>query len=482
MGNSLKTNFVFNLINVVSGLLFPLITFPYVTRVLMAEGLGQVQFYSSIINYIVLFSSLGIPMYGIRQIARVRDDAKELAKTTVELFSLNLALTIFGYIIIAILCLEVGKIQVNIPLFLILSATIIINTVGCSWFYSGIEEFKFITVRNLLVKIASIVFLFVFVIDQTDILWYGVYTILVAGGNNIWNFLCLRKYVDLHIVSLSEINIKKHIKPTLEVFIFNLVTSIYLNLDTVMLGFIKDSESVGYYTAATKLSHIMVTIVTSLGTVMLPRLSNLFEAGDEGSFNMLSRKSYEFIVLLAFPITAGLILMAPILIQIFCGPLFSCSIQTLRIISPVVIAIGISNLIGLQILYPKGKTNLVILSTAIGAVVNFILNLILIPKYAQNGAAIATVTAEFSVTLAQMVFAGKYIPFKIITKHSHICFISAIIMSICCSIIENIGISDIWGVFVIPFVGALIYAIMMLITKDSLALEIKTTICSKLLK
>lgn len=183
MSQSIKKNFVFNLINTVSALVFPLITFPYASRILMADGIGQVQFFQSIINYVVLLTSIGIPLYGIKEIARARDNKEELSRTTIELVTLSVILSLVGYIIVAILCLTVGKVQENIPLFLILSSTILITSIGCPWFYSGIEDFKYITVVGILVKTLCAIFLFCIVKTRNDLLLYGAYTVAGSIGS-----------------------------------------------------------------------------------------------------------------------------------------------------------------------------------------------------------------------------------------------------------------------------------------------------------
>ena len=292
MAKSIKINFIFNIINTVSSLLFPLFAFSYASRILYAQGIGEVQFFQSIINYVILFTSLGIPMYGIREIARVRDNPELLSQTTIEIIVLNLLLNLVGYIAVVLICLFVAKVQANILLFLILSSSIILTTIGCSWFYNGIEDFKYITLLGLIVKTISLLFLFLFVKTSSDILIYGIYTILGSVGCNIVNFLRLGKYVRF---SFGHLNIKRHVKPTCEIFLFNIVTSIYINLDTVMLGFLKNNISVGFYTAATKVSHILVTLITSFGAVLLPRSSNLIKNKQYEEFYSLSYKSYKWL-------------------------------------------------------------------------------------------------------------------------------------------------------------------------------------------
>lgn len=463
-------------------MLFPLITFPYASRMLLADGIGQMQFFTSIINYVVLLTSLGIPMYGIREIAKVRDDAKELSKTTTEIILLNLLLNVFGYIIIFVMCLTVSKVQYNIPLFILLSSSIVLTTLGCPWFYKGIEDFKYVTIRGICVRSISVVLLFVLVHGPEDLLWYGFYSVVGSIGNNLLNFARLRKYVSLKAFTISELDIKRHVKPAFEIFVFNLVTSIYLNLDTVMVGFIKNTAAVGFYTAASKLSHLLLSLVVSLGTVLLPRSSNLIQHGQMEEFAKLAKKSYNFVLLIAFPLCFGLIVLSPTLIRLFSGDDFLPAIRTLQIISPIIIMIGISNLIGLQVLYPLNKIKIVTISTCVGAAVNFTLNCILIPLWSQDGAAVATVAAEISVTVTQVVIARKLIPFSLFDRKGLIYIVSSLIMFIACNTIMKIGLTDYQNIIIVPAVGVLVYGTLMIVSKDDLSLEMLNVIKKKIYK
>ncbi len=466
MAQSIKKNFVFNLINTVSILVFPLITFPYATRILLADGIGQVQFYQSIINYVVLLTSIGIPLYGIREIARVRDNKVELSRTTIELVSLSVILSLIGYVIVGILCITVGKIQENIPLFLILSSTILITSIGCPWFYSGIEDFKYITIVGIFVKTICAIFLFAIVKTRDDLLLYGAYTVAGSIGSYVINFLRLRRYLSFDNVSFNELNCQRHIKPAAAIFLFNIVSSIYVNLDTVMLGFLANSTAVGYYAGATKISHILVVLVTSLGAVVLPRSSNLLKKGKVDEFYALSIKSYNFVTLLAFPILGGVIVLAPSLINLLCGEGFTPSILTLRIIAPIILFIGISNLVGIQMLYPLGKIKQVTISTCIGATMNVVLNLLLIPDLHQDGAAIATLIAELSVTFAQLVMVKRITPFPLFTKSSLKYFAASLFMTIICLGINSTLNGDDMKLFVVSSIGAVVYGSIMILSKD----------------
>lgn len=467
---SVKSNYIFNMINVISGLFFPLITFPYVSRILLANGIGKVQFYTSIINYIIIITSIGIPMYAIREIAMVRDDKVQLSRTTIEILYLNIFLCLGGYFVVGILCFIVPEIQSNIKLFILLSSSILLTAIGCTWFYSGIEDFKYITIRGLVIKTISLVLLFLLVKDSSDILWYGFYTVFVVLGNNVLNFIRLRKYIHFEIRNIHPL---RHLMPSVKVFIFNIVTSIYVNLDVVMLGFVCGVTFVGYYTAANKIAHIGLSIVTSLSVVMIPRLSYLIKNKEYDQFAELATKAYNLILMLGFPICIGINIFAETLISIFCGSSFEPSVPTLRILSPIIIAIGLSNLIGLQILYPQGKLKLVTLSTCVGAVINVVLNLVLMPVLLQDGAAIATIVAESSVVLVQWFVAGKFIPFSIFTKPVLKYLLSSIIMSIICIVLSAFIHSTILALIIAPTCGAVIYFLSLLLLKDEMALEIK---------
>lgn len=472
MSKSIKSNFMYNMIGTVSGFFFPMITFPYVSRVIMAEGIGQVQFYTSIINYVVLLTSLGIPLYATREIARVRDNIADLSKTTIEIIFLNLILNLIGYAIIFVMCFTVDEVMENIPLFLLLSSSIVLTTIGCPWFFSGVEDFKFITLRGFAVRVVSTIFLFLFVREKSDLMLYALYNVIVTVGTNVLNFIRLRKHIEFAPFKPTELKIWRHLKPAFAIFVFNLVTSIYVNLDKVMVGFLKDNESVGYYTAATTISHILLTAVTSLGVVMLPRLSNLVKQGDMDSFNRLASKAYNFIVTISLPLCGGLIVLSPSLIRVFSGNGFIPSIPTLQIISPIIVAIGITNLIGLQILYPLGRIKLVTLSTLVGAMVNFSLNLLLIPSLAQNGAAIATVCAEISVTLIQIIIARKLIPFQIIDRQVINCFLATLIMMLICKLFINVGFTDLINLLMVPIIGAMFYGSVMTLARNECVLEV----------
>ena len=476
MAQSVKVNYILNLINTGTQMLFPLITFPYVCRVIEADGIGQINFFQSIISYISLFTCLGIPMYAIREIARDRSDVVQMNRTATEILLLHSMLTLVGYAIVAILCLTVPQIQVNIPLFLILSLTIFFTAIGCEWFYQGIEDFKYITIRGLIIKTVSVVLLFIFVKSKTDLLYYGCYTVFGVLGGNIFNFFRLRKYIHRENIIFSELHIKRHIKPVLKVFSFSVVTSIYLQLNTVLLGFLKNALAVGYFAAATKVMQMLLTMSACLGSVMMPRASHLIAENKEDEFNRLIQKSYDFTLAIALPMTIGLIFCAPSLITALCGVKFEHSILPSQIIAPIILMVAISNVFGIQVLFPKGKINIVTLCCGIGAVADLILNLCLIPFFSYIGTSIAYLGAEVATTVSMYFIGRRYIPI-IYFKKSHLTYaLGCIVMAIALYGISLLQLPTLTILLLQGCCGVLAYFIILCICKDEMLVQILSKI------
>jgi len=476
MAQSVKVNYILNLINTGTQMLFPLITFPYVCRVIEADGIGQINFFQSIISYISLFTCLGIPMYAIREIARDRSDVVQMNRTAMEILLLHSMLTLVGYAIVAILCLTVPQIQVNIPLFLILSLTIFFTAIGCEWFYQGIEDFKYITIRGLIIKTVSVVLLFIFVKSKTDLLYYGCYTVFGVLGGNIFNFFRLRKYIHRENIIFSELHIKRHVMPVLKVFSFSVVTSIYLQLNTVLLGFLKNALAVGYFAAATKVMQMLLTMSACLGSVMMPRASHLIAENKEAEFNRLIQKSYDFTLAIALPMTIGLIFCAPSLITALCGVKFEHSILPSQIIAPIILMVAISNVFGIQVLFPKGKINIVTLCCGIGAVADLILNLCLIPFFSYIGTSIAYLGAEVATTVSMYFIGRRYIPI-IYFKKSHLTYaLGCIVMAFALYGLSLLQLPTLTILLLQGCCGVLAYFIILCICKDEMLVQILSKI------
>lgn len=479
MGTSVKRNYVLNLINTVSGLLFPLITFPYASRVLLAEGIGKVQFFDSIIGYILLLTSLGIPLYAIREVAKVRNDPKEKSKVTMEILLLHCFLTFFAYLLVLIIAFTVDKIHADMPLFFLLSGSLLFTAIGVFWFYQATEDFMYITVRAVSIKIIAAIALFTLVKERDDILWYAAINTCASVGNNIFNFIRLRGKINVKLFSFGELNISRHLKPALKIFTLNMIVSISLQLDTVMLGFMKSDAAVGYYTAASKLTRMSLAVLTSLGGVLLPRFSNYISTGRIEEFNELAGKSFSYLIAVALPMVAGLILLAEPIIGVFSGSGYLPSIPTLQAIAPIILFVGISGFLGMQILYPLGKENLVILVASCTTVVNVLCNLVLIPRYAQVGAAIASSVSELTGMVVVIFIAGRYLKFSLFSVRQLNYVVGTVIMTVVVYLISGLNCPDIVKICISVPCGVIVYGSYLLATGDYYATTVLNILVGK---
>ncbi len=470
---SVKTNYILNLINTGTQIIFPLLTFPYASRIMEPDGIGTTNFFSSIISYITIFTCLGIPTYAVREVARHRSNPFNTNKITVEIILLHLLLTLIGYLAVGLLCISITDIKNNIPLFLILSSSILFTTLGCEWFYLGVEDFTYVTIRGIIVKLLSIVFLFIFVKTKDDILLYGIYTVFVTVGGNIFNFLRLKKHVNLKGINIKTINIKRHIKPTLSVFAFTVINSFFLLLNPLILGFSRNTTEVGYFTTSTKLLDILLKFSYCLGVVMMPRIANLIAENKIDEFRKLSLKAYNYTLATNIPLGICLFMLSPYLTKILAGELFTPSIESTQIISPIILLVGICNVIGYQILYPIGKLKIVIFSIGVGILIDIILNLLLISTMGYIGTSIAFLCAEISSTFTMIFLGKKILPFNLRNPNSLTYIYAGIIMIVIMFVIQDIvQTNDILMLILMGGIGILCYTCILILRKDEFVISI----------
>lgn len=398
--SKLKKNYIMNTILTLSSFIFPLITFPYVSRILLPEGTGRVSFATSVVSYFLMLSQLGIPTYGIRACAKVRDDRRKLSRVVHELMAINLVMSLLSYLALGIFVFAIPRLRAESSLIFIISLTILLNAVGMEWLYKALEQYTYITIRSVIFKAIAVVEMLLLIRQQSDYVVYGALTILAASASNVCNFVHAHTYIDLF--PEEKYNYRQHMKPILVFFAMSCATVIYTNLDTVMLGLMKSNVDVGYYNAAVKIKGILVGIVTSLGTVMLPRLSYYVERGELEEFQRLTKKAMNFVILLATPMMIYFILFAKEGIFFLSGSAYGGAIVPMQIIMPTLLLIGMTNVMGIQIMIPLGLEKQVLYSEIAGAVVDLIVNALLIPQYAAAGAAVGTLIAEFVVWIVQM--------------------------------------------------------------------------------
>ena len=456
---SVTFNFIMNFILTASSFIFPLITSPYVFRVLLPVGNGKVAFATAVITYFSMVSMLGIPTYGIRACAQVRDDKEKLSRTVQEILIINGIMTVLVYIAFGISLQVVPQFAEEKALLWVMSATILLNVIGVSWLYSALEQYAYITAVSLVFKMVGVILMFLFVHDIQDYVIYGGITVISNVGSSVLNFLRLGRYITLKPV--GNYDLKKHWKPIAVFCAMTVATSIYTNLDIVMLRFISGDEQTGYYNAAVKIKLIVSSLVTSLGAVLLPRLSYYIEKGMKEEFQRMASKALSFVTMMALPMVVYFMMFARESIRFLSGLAYELAVPSMCIIMPTVVFIGLSNILGMQILIPTDQEKKV-------------LNLILIPKLGASGAAIGTLAAEFTVVLVQAVMLWDFL--KKIRREYHVLpYILALLPAFVASALLRELILDAAGNFLTLAVTAVvffgIYGGVLLLLKESIIVE-----------
>ncbi|CDG00893.1 Putative Polysaccharide biosynthesis protein [Clostridium chauvoei JF4335] len=414
-------------------LILPLITTPYISRVIGVDGVGVQSYTYSIVNYFVLFAMLGINNHGNRSVAMVRDNKENLSRVFLSIYSVQVIISlimIIFYSIYVYFIVDKYKIIFLIQLIYIISALFDIN-----WFFFGIEEFKLTVIRNTIIKLLSVLSIFIFVKDKNDLYIYSLILALgvLIGQLILWKFI--GRYIKLIKIDIN--NILEQIKPILILFIPIVAISIYKIMDKIMIGSMNTITQVGFYENSEKIINIPIGIIVALGTVMLPKISNLEAKGKKNQSKKYISISMDFVMFMAFGSMFGLIGVSPVLIPIFLGKEFIQCIDIVSILSVTILFIAWANVIRMQFLIPKKKDKIYIVSTILGAIVNLVINLLLIRKYGAIGATIGTVLAEATVAIYQTIKVKEELDINTYIKRNMFFVIPGIFM---CLIIRYIGL------------------------------------------
>ncbi|MBQ7933908.1 MAG: flippase [Lachnospiraceae bacterium] len=396
---SMGKNFIMSALLAVSSVIFPLITYPYASRVLGPEGIGRVSLAYSVITYFMMFARLGIPTYGVHICAKVRDDKEALSRTVQELLLINLMITVVSYVLLFLTVNLVPRFQAHKELYYLMSIMIILDIIGVEWLFKALEEYSYITIRSVFFKIIAVIAMFALVRGTEDYVLYGFISIFAVSASNVMNFFRAGRYVTGK--KIQKYNFKRHFKAVSVFFAMACATTISTHLDTVMLGFLSTDAAVGYYSTAIKVKIILVNLVTSVGAVLLPRASYLVEHGLMEEFRVNCKKAINFVLLVAPAMAVYFILYAEQTILLMSGKAYMSAVLPMQIIMPTLIFIGITNIFGVQMLIPFGKETVVLRSVVAGSVVNIICNALLIPQWGANGAAVGTLVAELVVFVVQ---------------------------------------------------------------------------------
>lgn len=464
MKKSIKKNYLYNLIYQILTIIIPIITAPYLARVLGVKGTGVTSYTLSIVSYFIIFGSIGVSSYGQREIAMNRDDKNKCSKLFWELFLLKLftsVLSILGYIF-----LIVSSTKYNV-IYFILTLNILASIFDISWFFQGFEEYKFISIRNIIIKTLFTISIFVFVRNKNDLNLY----ILLNGLSLLISSLSLwiRLPKMINKISLKKINVFSHLKNSLIYFLPQIATQIYTMLDKTMLGIITKGEiENGYYEQAYKIITMSLTVITSLNTVMSPRMSYLYKEKKHDEIKEKLFKSLQFTFFLGVPMMFGIACTSYGVVDWFFGSGYEKVKLLLVVFSPIVIIIALSGCLGGQYLTPCGKRLQSAGALWVGAIINFLLNLILIPKYASLGAAISSVIAELIITILYFVLSKKYVDIKKMLKKFYKYFIASILMAIVILFLYHILKISILSTVIEIITGIIVYILVLLILKDDM--------------
>ena len=453
--SKLKKDFLYNIMYQILQLILPLITIPYISRVLGAEGVGTYSYTYSIVYYFMLIALLGINNYGNRSIAQNRENRDKMSKKFLSIYAIQLIMSITMIIVYMLYILLVCNEYKNIAL--IQSIFLISSMLDINWFFFGMEEFKLTITRNTILKFISLIFVFIFVKNPSD-LW--IYTLIMAGSTLIsqvvlWPFLLKR----ISYVKITLKDIKKHIKPCIILFIPVIAISLYRVMDKIMLGIMSDVTEVGYYEQAEKIITVPTGVVTALGTVMLPKISNLVANEKYDEMKLYIEKSIKFMMFMAFPVSFGIVAISGDFVPLFLGNEFEKSIMLVDILATTTLFMAFANVLRTQYLLPKEKDNIYIYSVIGGAIINLIINIILIPKLQSIGATIGTIIAEAFVMIYQTISVKKELPIKEYIISTFPFFIKAIIMFAIVMSIKLLKLNGIITIVIQVIVGCIIYFI-----------------------
>lgn len=451
--------------------LFPLITSAYIARVLLPEGVGRIAIAQNAVTYFTYVAALGMPTYGMREIARSRDTER---KNTVfsELFIVNLVSSIVCSIGYCFFVMFVLNATVDKTIYMIFGTLVLFNIINVDWVYQGLEEYQYISVRSFLIKLISFGLTLGFVKDRSDINIYAIILSFATVGNYIFNVIHLvrKRYVSLNF---RKINIKQHLRPLFVLFASSIAIELYTLVDTTMLGVFCSEQIVGYYTNSMKIVKTIIICFTAISTVAAPKISNYYGKGDLGGIKNLVNKMLFILLMITLPAAIGLFAISSLLIPLFFGSTFIPAIVTMKILSVLLIPITLSTFLGSHILCVINQEKKMLMATVCGAITNIVLNVILIRLYQQNGAAIASVISEVVVAIIDFYCVFKIIKIDVKPADVISLLFSTAVMGGCLLIIMQMtSLIGIIKLVVSVIIGIVVYTMMLVVTKNSFALTI----------
>lgn len=455
---------LYNLINVI----FPLLTSIYVARILSAEGVGKVAYAQNIASYFVVISSLGLPSYGVRVIAKNRDNKEKLNNSFSELVIINMGATTVSFILYILLISNIDEMKEQLMLHFCCGLQILLNYINIDWFYKGIEEYRYIAIRNVAVKILSFILLVILVKDKNDYIVYALINSLGIGANYIFNIAKVRKYIKF---SFARLDYKQHFKPLLILGISIFLSTIYNKIDITMMGSLSTNIEIGYYSYSHKIVLLVITICCSLTSVYLPRLSYYYKSDIEKFYRTISQ-GIRIIFFIGLPATVGFYLLSPQIIFCMYGQEFMPAVDITRVFSMMILVRGVGDLLCYQLAICTGNEKKQLPVYIIASILNVFLNYIFIPIFHGMGAAIASLASELMVNGYQIFVLHRTVKYTVPTGSILKSLFAALCMGGVVYIIVCVGGTEIFTLTLGVTVGVLIYFAISVVIHNKILLSL----------
>ncbi|MGL4862404.1 MAG: flippase [Cetobacterium sp.] len=478
---SLAKNYSYNIIGLLTGMLFPFIIFPYISRILMPEYLGKISFTQSLTSYFIALALLGVPAYGIRELSRAKisEEKNEFSKRFTELFLISLVSSIISFILFVLIIVFDKTLEEIKILMWIYSLQVFFTFINLDYVFITLETHKRRTIRSIVLRVISLVLILKLVKSPNDYIKYGVILVFPELLARIIDSYFCRKYFYFKI---NELKLKKHLKPLATIFLYIFSTTIFMNLDATMLGFMKNEIEVGLYTTGSKLVKMVIPLVGILGTVMAPKIIGYIKNNDKKKLYEIINQFIDFNIILGIPGVVLMIFLSKDIILVISGENYLDSVKVMKIMAIIILTIPLTTFFGGQLLLPNDKEILVFKVAVIGMIFNIILNFLLIPKFGIEGATFATVFTEILIFFYRGYEVNKiYTDYKFITKERVNYLLMGFVSFLVIITLEKFKTQNyICNIFFFSIIYSIIYFGGLLILKDKNMSIIMTKILRKL--
>lgn len=471
---SLGLNALLNSFQSVLNLIFPLITFPYISRVLSVDGVGKYNFANSVVSYFLLLAALGINTFAVREGAKVRNDRNKISEFASKVFTINLVSMTFSYLLLFFILFFVSNLHRYVYAILIFSIQIFFTTIGTEWIYVIFEEYGYITTRNIIFKIASIVMLFLFVRHSNDYLYYVAITVFASTGSYIINFFHTKKFCDIRI----NFNIpwRNYLVPIFTIFGSTVAIQIYVSSDVTLLGFLKDDYSVAIYSTSVKIFQMAAQVLTAMMAVYIPRLAMLMGTKNYHEYETILNKLVNTLILIIMPGTVGLFFLSKPIILIIAGSKYMEATSSLRILCIAILSSSLSTVFNQCALIPAKREKKTLISSSISALFNIGLNFVLIPLWSENGASLTTVLSQLLMMCMNFYFSRDITGFvfrsKLFWRDLTIILVGCIGVVISCIVCQLLFKQMLLKLVSSVLLSTIIYTLLVVGLKNSVAIDL----------